>query len=232
MNTKIRDYINELFKNAPKTKKVLELKEEMITNAEEKFADLMAEGYREEDSFSVVIHSIGNVEELFHELGRVDGSYSGTTEDEQKFRQKKAKYIAISAGWYIFAGVVFFAFVLLGEPYSYYGSGIDWSLLGLIIGALLCIPPTIIIVYMSMITPKYQKAEESMVEEYKEWKSGSNRDKEVRKAISSIIWTLTVVLYFVLSFRTGSWHITWIIYLIAGCVESLVNLLFNIKKNK
>lgn len=42
MNAKIREYIDRLFEDAPKTRKALEMKEEMISNAEEKFADFIS----------------------------------------------------------------------------------------------------------------------------------------------------------------------------------------------
>ena len=69
-----------------------------------------------------------------------------------------------------------------------------------------------------------------MVEDYKEWKSDAGRDKEIRKAISSIIWTVTVVVYLFVSFITMMWYITWIIFLIALCIEALVQLLFSLRK--
>lgn len=227
MNSKIRDYINELFRDAPKTKKTLELKEEMITNAEEKLADYIAEGYREEDALVVVINSIGNVEELFHELGNTDEEYARYNGVSRELQQKKAKYTAISVGLYIFAGAAFFLCGLVEEiTHSFF----PWSLFGLVLAAIICIIPTVMLVYVSMMMPKYHKREENMVEEYKEWKSDSSRDKEIRKAISSIIWTVTVVIYLFVSFITMMWYITWIIFLIATCVEALVQLLFSLRK--
>ena len=45
MNEKIRKHINELFKDAPKTRRAMELKEEMAVNTIEKYEDLIGEGY-------------------------------------------------------------------------------------------------------------------------------------------------------------------------------------------
>ena len=39
MNDKIRVYVNGLFENAPNTKKVYDLKDEIISNANEKYND-------------------------------------------------------------------------------------------------------------------------------------------------------------------------------------------------
>ena len=68
MKEKIRKHINGLFTEAPKTRKAMELKEEMIQNTIEKYEDLIAEGHKEEDAFRIVVGSIGDVTELFEDL--------------------------------------------------------------------------------------------------------------------------------------------------------------------
>lgn len=42
MENRIRDYLEDLFADAPQTKKVYELKEEMFQNLIEKYRDLLA----------------------------------------------------------------------------------------------------------------------------------------------------------------------------------------------
>lgn len=231
MNQKIREYVDELFKDAPRTKQTLDLKEEIIVNAEEKLSDLIAEGYRDEDAFGVVIHSIGNIDELIKELSINDSENNILSTFDQKQQAKKAAYTAAAIGMYIFAGAVFFFFVMLDDSFMY-NSKFDFTFMGLIFAALICIAPTVMLVYSSMLTPKYKKAEDNIVEDYKEWKSGNTKDKEIRKATSSIIWTITVILYFLISFETMAWHITWIIFLIAGCVESIFRLIFSLKSKE
>ena len=65
MEEKIRQHIKELFAKAPRTRKAMELKEEMIQNTLEKYQDLAGEGFQEEDAYQNVINSIGDVTELF-----------------------------------------------------------------------------------------------------------------------------------------------------------------------
>lgn len=227
MDTKIRECIDELFEDAPKTRKSLEIKEEMIANANEKYMDLLAEGYKEDDAFAVVMHSIGDVKELFKEMEREDMEYGFYREYELEVQRKKALFSAIAVGLYVFAGAVFFFFALLSSQFQ---PGFDLSLMGLVLAILICIAPTCMLVYVTMLTPKYQKTGDNMVEDYKERKNSKERHKEVRRAVSSIIWTLTVILYFLISFSTMAWHITWVIFLIAVCVESVVHLIFGLGK--
>jgi DNA integrity scanning protein DisA with diadenylate cyclase activity len=60
----IKKYVNELFKDAPKTKKVKELQEELITNLEEKYNDLIKDGVDEKKAYNDVIAGIGDIDEL------------------------------------------------------------------------------------------------------------------------------------------------------------------------
>ena len=71
-----------------------------------------------------------------------------------------------------------------------------------------------------------------MVEEYQQEKFRSGRNKEIMGAISCIIWTAALVLYFLISFNLGGWHITWVIFLIAACVQSVAVLINSLRKDK
>ena len=225
---KVREYIEYLFQNAPKTRAAVDLREEIISNAEEKMADLLAQGYKEEDAFAIVVHSIGNVEELFAELRSEEQSEAGAP-NQTAVQKKRAVLTAAAVGMYIFALVVFLIFAGFSDYIPSY-MGMDVALMGLVIAGLFCIPPTCMLIYSSMMLPTYKKKENNMVEEYKEWKSENSRDKAIKKAVETIIWTFGTVVYLVLSFMTGAWHITWVIFLILGCIDSIVALAFSLKK--
>ena len=48
------------------------------------------------------------------------------------------------------------------------------------------------------------------------------------KAVSSALWTLTVVVYILISFITFAWHITWMIFLIAAAIDNIIDAIFEI----
>lgn len=223
MKEKIKQHFDLLFNEAPKTRKALDLKQEMIQNAMDKYDDLIADGNSERDAYQNVIDSIGDVHELFPELEE-----KNLFTLPEKDRKKKAMLTAVAVGLYIFAGAVFFSFGLIDNTsLGYY---LDFSNLGLVIAMLICIAPTIMLVYAANMYPDYTKKDnDNMVEKYKEVRYSSNRQKAVKRSISSIIWTLAVVLYFVISFTTYDWHITWIIFLIALCIQSIIGLIFTLK---
>lgn len=224
MNEKIRKHIEMLFAAAPKTRKALDMKEEMTQNTIEKYEDLLNEGYAPEDAYQTVINSIGDVTELFEDLEEKNPLC--LTESE---RRKKAMLTAIAVGIYIFAGVVLLTCTLLEDAFIFSGAGIDCTLLGLVLAGAICIVPTCMLVYAANMYPNYQKKEENLVENYKEAKYVSNRDKAIKRSISAIIWTLAIVLYFLISFKTYAWYITWITFLIGACVQAVVELILSLK---
>lgn len=219
MNEKIKAHMDQLFETAPVTRKAMDLKEEMTRNASEKYEDLLAEGYSEADAYNHVVSSIGNVEELFEDL-REQNRYTMTEED----RRKKACLTSISVGLYIFAGVVFF---FLGAS----GNSLLESF-SIAFAGLLCIPPTCMLVYVANMYPNYEKQEDNMVEKYKEDQSSRKRENSIKGAVSTIVWMLVLILYFVISFTTMAWYITWVMFLIGGCAQAIVELVFSIRKEK
>lgn len=223
MNQRITKHIDLIFESAPKTKKAMELKEELIQNSNEKYEDMIAHGSSEDDAFQSVIASIGDVTELFDDLE--DKNQYNMKEADKK---KKALLTAIAIGLYIFAGVAFFTCVMIDEAVY---SNIDISTLGIIIAAAICIIPTCMLVYAASMYPEYHKKEDNMVEEYKESKNMTNRDKAIKEAVSVIIWMLVLITYFLVSFFTGAWYITWVIFLIGACVQAISELVFSLKRD-
>ena len=222
MNERITRHMDMLFESAPSTRKALELKEEMTQNANDKYQDLLADGYSEEAAYQNVIGSIGDVSELFEELEEKT-AYVMSEADQRK----KALITAISVVMYIFEGVVFLLCGWLDEmPGSRY---MDYSTLGLVLAAAICIVPTCLLVYVANMYPNYKKEEDNMVEEYKEITSGNRREKAILGAISTIIWTVTIALYFIISFTTYAWYVTWVIFLMGACAEAIAVLVINMK---
>ena len=59
-------------------------------------------------------------------------------------------------------------------------------------------------------------------------KQEEKQDKIV-KQIEDIVGAVGVVLYFIISFTTMAWHITWVIFIIIGLVNQIVKLIFMLK---
>ena len=77
MKEKLRKYVEDMVKDIPKTRSVVDLKEEIIGNMEERYDDLRAEGYGEQDAFDCTINAMGDIRSLFEEENRENGSGKG-----------------------------------------------------------------------------------------------------------------------------------------------------------
>lgn len=132
---------------------------------------------------------------------------------EAKKEDKKAKFarnLAISVGLYIFSLV---AIILLSALF-------DQPIIGVSIFFTIIAIATGIIIYSSIV---YGKSEKEKVKESKEPKN------VVLKGITEIISIAGVITYLLVSFLTGAWHITWIIFIAIGLLNAIVKLIFGIK---
>lgn len=223
---KIREHLDGLFEDVPKSRASWELQEELLANSMERYEDLVKGGMDEEAALNQVMGSIGNVDELIAALPSEDHEMYRAIDMEM--RQKSAMITAIAVGLYILAGAVFFVGVLV-EDYFAFASA---SMIGLIVAIIICIFPTCMLVYNANRMPKYNKKDATVVEEFKAWNNDSQKSKKVRGAVSSLLWTLTTVVYLAVSFFTGKWWITWIIFLISSCIEAAINLIFRLQELK
>ncbi len=215
MNEKIRKEVNVLFQNAPNTKRANDLKDEIISNAEDKYEDLIKQGKSEEESLEIVIKEIGNVDELIEEVKKNNPIHTQYVEEARK---KTGLIVSICVGLYILSVIACVVLSELGLPDFIIAS----SFLS-IVGVSTCV-----LIYHFMTKPKYTKYDDTIVEEFKEWKGKNDKNKEIKKAIDSIIWTLTVIIYLIVSFTFGIWYISWIIFLIASLIENIIKLIFKL----
>ncbi|PKM63331.1 MAG: hypothetical protein CVU97_00725 [Firmicutes bacterium HGW-Firmicutes-21] len=214
MNEKLRAYIESLFKDAPKNKKTVELKEEMIQNLIDKYNDLLAEGKSEDAAVNIAIASVGDISDLIEELNKSKTDMR-SEELKEKQRRQSAAMIAISIALYIMSVIPLF---------------ILQDVNGLIFMFVIVAAATGLIIYSAMTKPKYRKLDDTLVEEFKEWKAATSVSNSTMKAISSAIWMITVAVYFAISFLTSAWYITWIIFLITAAIISIIKAMFDLKK--
>lgn len=209
MNEKLRHYIDDLFATAPSTVRAVELKEELFQNLTDKYNDLLAEGKSEESAFNIAIASIGDVDSLISGL-----SGEKRTENE-KSKKRSAIIVAIAISLYILCPVP----VILLQS--------EIGVMGLFLFVAVA---TALLIYNGVTRERYVKADDTMVEEFKEWKQNNKQKNKAVDAIIGSFWLIAVCVYIVVSFMTGAWHITWIIFLIAAAVASMIRGLFMLKQ--
>lgn len=123
---------------------------------------------------------------------------------KDNIKNNSARNIAISVALYIISVVFLIGLSTTSKP-----------ILGLCIFLIIVAIATGIIVYNSIT--------------YKKPKRELTKNELMAKRINEVISTLIVIIYFIVSFMTMAWYITWILFLVNGLLETIVKLIFGIK---
>ena len=215
MENKLRKYIDGLFKEVPQNKRVVELKEEMLQNLREKYEDLLNEDKSEEAAFNIAVAGIGDINELVGDMSQVNNAVV-----TEKDKQKSAMLTSIAVMLYILSIVPIMLFL-----------GSSLSLFSGIIGFVVMITlATGTLIYNGMTKPKYYGVEDTMVEDFKEWKTKKENRRIARLSVSVALWSIILASYFIISFSTYKWYITWVIFVIGIAIEALINIFLTMKK--
>jgi hypothetical protein len=155
VNQNLKNHVDELFQQAPKTRATYELKEEILSNANDRYVDLINDQIPEQEALDIVIHSIGNVDDLFSQTEeRTDASQPNDT-----MIKKIALYKTIAIGMYLFG---FLVSITIDELFPAHDS------IGVILMLAIAAIATVILVYISTAYPKYKKQENTIVEDFKD----------------------------------------------------------------
>lgn len=217
MVAKIRAYIERAFADAPRTRKSVELQEELISNMLEKFNDLLREGKTEEEAYNAVIAGMGDIEELVDGLRERQTLHHPTPEE----RRRSALLVSIAVGLYILGPVALIGLSALRNP-----------ILGLCIMLTLVAAATGLLVYNAAVRPKYAREEETFVEEFKEWKSGREREKGIINSFSAAFSLIVVAIYLWVSFQYQIWSYSWIIFIVAAAIRNIAMAVYRMREGK
>ena len=211
MREQLIQYVSLLFAGAPDSD---EIRQEILQNTLDRFDDLVAQGKSPEAAYRLAISGIGDINEI---LGNTAPAVPSPAPARQKISEpeteediKRKKIRAVAIAMYILCAI---PLIVLSEL------GVDT--LGLCLTLALVATAT----YLMVITGKKDDDED----ESEETQDKSPR-KQLKKSIGSLIWAIGLVAYFILSFATGAWHITWILFPIIGCVDGLIDAIIDLKE--
>lgn len=211
--------MDNIFSTVPPSARAVELKEEILQNLLDKYHDLLAEGKSEQAAYNISVASVGDINELLDSVRPQQTDDPVMLQNDEQKRQRSAFLTSIAVALYILCPVP----AILFE---------NNEILGPIMLLLMVAIATGIMIYNGMMKSSHQKKDDTIVEEFKEWKAQDSDRKRLKKTISSGLWALVFVGYFLLSFSTGAWHITWVLFLIGGSVESLIEAILDYLETK
>ena len=205
----IRAYLTDSFASgAPNTKQAYDMRDELISSVTDRYHGLVNAGREPEAAFNESINSIGDLNELFAEL------QPSTREEDLAERRRAAGLISTA--------VVSF---ILSVIWPIIFSGTDYQIIGVVLFFVSIAFGVGLLVYYGVMSEKKEKAD-NVVTDFRNWKANESSDANVQKAINSALWAIVVVLYIIISFNTGQWHITWVIFVLGGAAQAILNAIF------
>ena len=211
MREQLIQYVNLLFAGVADAD---EIKQEILQNTLDRYDDLIAQGKTPESAYRLAISGIGDINEI---LGSSPSATRQASTAPQNSIPAKAMSIgskvlkACAIALYILCPIPLFILDLVGMPTI----GLCGTL-GIVAVA------TVLMVLSSRDSGSKQKAANPQAMDTPE--------KELRKSVGSLIGTIGLVVYLVLSFLTGGWYITWLIFPILGAVRGLVFAVMDLKE--
>ena len=215
MTDKLRKHVENLFSKAPNSKKAVELKEELIQNLTDKYNDLLLEGKTPEAAYNIVIAGIGDVSSLIDDLKKEE--HTQFIQNDEQAKKRSAAFVSVAIMLYIISVI---PVIILSQ--------FDYEIIGVVFMFLCIAAATGLLIYNGMTKPSYKRKDETIVEEFREWKN-TNQDRiKARKTITSTMWSMIVVAYLIVSFLTMRWDVTWILFPIGIVLSNIIKAIFDL----
>lgn len=213
MEAKIRAYVESLFRNTPPSQQAVELKEELIQNLIEKYKDLIANGKSPEAAYNVAIASIGDISELLAGLGGHPIENTVPSASPGEIEQQKRRSAIMTA-------VAVCLYILCAVPVIIFQNEFGVVLLFLMIAA-----ATGLLIINSSLNKKVVSAPDTVVGDFQQWRRVNDSRHQIYSVISTILTVLTICFYFLISFVTHAWYITWLVFVISAVIRKMIKVI-------
>jgi hypothetical protein len=213
MREQLIQYVNLLFAGSPEA---WEMRQEILQNTLDRYDDLIAQGKAPEAAYRLAISGIGDIHEVLGSATIPNSpapAFPSAAEQKHPAVKNTKLLRAIAIGMYICCVIPLF---VLGDV----GNGV----LGLCLMFLMIAAATMLIIMAS--------SDDKEAEDKKEDADHDEPKTELGKAVESAWGIGTLVIYLGISFWTGAWYITWLIFPIAGALKGLAKACLDLKGEK
>lgn len=209
MREKLITYVELIFAGAPHSE---DIKQEILQNTLDKYDDLVSQGKSEQAAYQLAISGIGDINELLSGNGQAN-------EEPQPPENKKPTIGDFLAPWKkVIRAIGIFLYIICPIP-LFVMSEFGMDTIGLC--ALLSIVAVATALMVISGTNNTAKKHESQAQP---------KESETSRAVGSLIGVLGLCIYLLVSFFTGAWYITWIIFPIMGAIKGLAKAIMDLKE--
>ena len=211
MREKLISYVNLLFAG---NEDCDEVRQEILQNTLDRFDDLVADGKPEEAAYRLAIGGIGDINEILgQEPSPARNEASPAPLAESPLRRDtpvKKSLRAVAVALYIMCPLPLLALAETGMEVT--------GLCGLLTFV------AVATAFMILGSPSKVPPEETPSSK------ASSPSQALWNSIHTLIEVLTLIAYFLVSFLTGAWHITWLIFVIGCALNGLVKAILDLKE--
>ena len=212
MKAQLEKYVELLFAGSPASEDMMQ---EILQNTLDKYDDYIAQGKSPEAAYRLAISGIGDISEL---LGQEQNSPvpQSPTHTNTDYRGRPIKPMwkkvltAVAVGLYILCAV---PLIILSEA--------GYDTLGVISAISIAAVATVAIIIASGGESHTQKEKDD---------DEDRNQPPLQKAINSLVDVLGLIAYLFISFQTGAWHITWVIFPMIAALNGIVRAIFDLSR--
>ena len=213
MREQLIQYVNLLFAGTPDSE---DIRQEILQNTLDRYDDLVSQGKSPEAAYRLAISGIGDINEILAgnpQPEPVVAAEPAAAEPVDPEKEKKAK---------IANAIAIVLFVLCPIPLFIIGDEIGLCLLlAMVAGG---------VALMNIYDDdKRSPMDPAAVTSVPVGEVDPTR-KKLHNSIMGITWAVGLAVYFVVSFFTRAWYITWMIFPITGCVCGLIDAIIDLKE--
>lgn len=206
MRQQLIQYVNLLFAGCPNCE---DIRQEILQNTLDRYDDLIAEGKVPEAAYRLAISGIGDINEI---LGTIPTESPSPAAAFQPADAKKAiRLRAIGIALYILCPVPLFAL-----------SVFSLEVLGLCLLLVLVAAATVLMI----VTGRNDTPREKQFSNTEHF----SPQQELRKSITTLIRTATLICFLAVSLITGAWFATWLIFPLGAAVRGLAFAVLDLKE--
>lgn len=220
MRDQLTQYVNLLFAGNDDAE---EIRLEILQNTLDRYDDLIAQGKSPDAAYRLAITGIGDINEILTGEPRVT-DYEPAYQEAPVYASAEPAFAepsltvtriirAIAIGLYIISPLPVIALDSVGLDVL----GVCGTLM------IIAIATALILIFRKPNTENEPKEQKIIV-----------RDKETKKSlkrsIEKIVSSVCTVLYFVISFSTGAWGITWVIFLMIPAINGLLSAIIDLRE--
>lgn len=209
MREQLIQYVNLLFAGA---QDCADTQQEILQNILDRYDDLIAQGNPPEAAYRLAISGIGDINEILGGKPEYAAVMQSPTPEETDTGDSSFKKIirAVAIGLYILCPI---PLIILSEM------GMDTiGLCGTI--SLVAIATILILLGRKKTVVIERKEEDDSVQR--------SPRQELRNGVNSLIWAIGLAVYFIISFATMAWYVTWVIFPIIAAIQGLVRAILDL----